>query len=266
MILVIGGLDPSGGAGVGLDLRVLAAHERLGGAVVTTATVQSSVGLERHVPLDSAVIAAQIRAVLEDGPVAAVKIGALGSAAVARSVARALEGFSGPVVLDTVLGATVGAPLLDDPAALLPLFARAALVTPNLAEAAVLSGLSVADVPAMRHAAQALRQKGAAAVLLKGGHLQGEAVDVLAVGERVLELALPRRPHGARGTGCALATAIALRLGDGMPLEPAVRAAKTWLWEELARARPLGLAGRHVLLPGEQGASWSRTTPARRGS
>ncbi len=251
MILVIGGLDPSGGAGVGLDLRVLARHDRLGGAVVTTATVQSSAGLARHAPLEPSLIAEQVRAVLEDGPVRAIKVGALGSASVARALANALEGFAGPVVLDTVLGATVGAGLLDDPGALVPLFPRATLVTPNLAEAAVLAGQPVDDVPSMRRAAEALHAQGARAVLLTGGHLPGEAVNVLAMGDRVVELSLPRRPHGARGTGCALATAIAVRLGDGAPLEVAVRAAKAWLWEELARARPLGRAGRYVLLPGE---------------
>ncbi len=251
MILVIGGLDPSGGAGIGLDLRVLARLGRLGGAVVTTATVQSSRGLVRQVPLEPGLVAEQVRTVLDDGEVRAIKLGALGSGRVAQALAAGLEGFSGPVVLDPVLGATLGATLLDDVRCLDGLVARATLVTPNLAEAGALCGCPVADVGSMKRAAALLRARGAEAVLVKGGHLDGEALDVLAVGERVLELSLPRLPLGARGTGCALATAIAAGLGDRVPLEDAVRTAKTWLWEELGRARPLGRAGRRILLAGD---------------
>lgn len=248
IVLVIAGLDPSAGAGVALDLRVVAAHGGLGLPVVTTATIQSSAGVRGHAPVAPVIVHAQIQAVLADLPVAAVKIGALGSAAVADAVAAALRDLGAPVVLDPVLGATRGAALLDRPEALAGLLPGAALVTPNLAEAAALVGAPVPDRAGMRAAARALLGRGARAVLVKGGHLEGAPVDLLADADGELELVGRRVPGEARGTGCALSSAIAARLAQGEPLRAAVGGAKAWLEEALEAAVPMGTAGRRVIL------------------
>ncbi len=179
------------------------------------------------------------RALLAMGPHTAVKVGMTGTAEVADAIARALGDFPGPVVFDPVLAASSGGSLFvaGAPADLLRLCRRATLVTPNLAEAAALTGRPVRTLADAHAAARALTDSGIAAVLVKGGHLGEEvpAVDVLRIGERDIEFSAARVPGpGLRGTGCALGTAIAVQLAAGARLPEATLAAKTWLRERLS--------------------------------
>jgi hydroxymethylpyrimidine/phosphomethylpyrimidine kinase len=196
VVLSIAGSDPSGGAGIQADLKTFLAFDVYGAAVVTSLTVQNTVGVRDRMDVPPAVVAAQIDAVLDDLPVAAIKTGLLPDAAVVESVVDRLR--ARPVralVVDPVLIATSGHALTATSALaairdqLLPL---ATLVTPNLAEAAALVGGEVDSRAAMRDAARALVQRGAKAVLVKGGHLDDEACDVLATADAVHELVAPR--------------------------------------------------------------------------
>ncbi len=168
----------------------------------------------------------------------AVKVGMLGSPALMAAVLAALRGYCGPLVMDPVLATSTGHRLFNgQPDDLGPLLARATLVTPNIGEAAALANQMVSDIETARRAAERLRQRGAGAVLVKGGHLAGEAADLLLDAEGAITLAAPRVPgKDPRGTGCALATAIATELARGRPLREAVAIAKRWLHERIAAA------------------------------
>ena len=174
----------------------------------------------------------------------AVKVGMVARGGIAAAIVSGLQAWQGPVVFDPVLGASGGGSLFEGtPADLRPLVCRATLVTPNLAEAAWLTGLVVETLDHARQAAQALAAWGPAAVLVKGGHLCGPATDVFRspAGERLFEG--PRLPGTSpRGTGCALATAIAVGLARGEPLEQSVDGAKVWLAGRIQAARAIGNA------------------------
>jgi hydroxymethylpyrimidine/phosphomethylpyrimidine kinase len=240
IVVAIGGLDSSGGSGLVRDF--LTAHT-LGARAVLVATawtIQNRSGLHKislRAPDDAK---QDVRAVLAALPAVgvAVKLGMIGSPAVMAGVLEALEGFSGPLVVDPVLTTSSGHPLFEGrPGDLAPLLARATLVTPNAIEAAALVDQTVSDPAGARRAAERLRQLGAGAVLVKGGHLVGEAVDLLLDAEGSIELAAPRVPgKDPRGTGCALATAIATELARGRELREAVATAKRWLHARIAAA------------------------------
>jgi hydroxymethylpyrimidine/phosphomethylpyrimidine kinase len=233
--LTIAGSDSGGGAGIQADLKSMSALGVYGASVITAVTAQNTRAVTAVHPIPTTVIAAQIGAVLDDLDVRAIKIGMLGSAAVTECVAQALAGYSGPVVLDPVMIAKSGATLLEDAAItalrdlLLP---RATVLTPNLPEAARLLGLPEAtDDAAMLAQGQALRELGAAAVLMKGGHAAGAVcTDWLmeAQGARPYRAArvVTRNTHG---TGCSLSSAIAAGLAQGRPLADAVQSAHGWL-------------------------------------
>ena len=249
VVLAIGGSDPSGGAGIQADLKVMHQHGVYGAAVVSLVTVQSTRGVERVHVLSPDLVAAQIDAVLADLDPRVLKTGALGSAEIVRAVAARAGGRT--LVVDPVLLATSGVALLADDACaavVTTLLPRASLVTPNAAEAARLTGLAVADLAGARRAARWLVERGAGAALVKGGHLPTtDAVDVLCVGGDLVELALPRiDTRAGHGTGCALASAIASRLALGESVVDAVRGAKAWVHAALASAPGLG-AGRGPL-------------------
>ena len=225
--LTIAGSDPSGGAGIQADLKTFHQHRVYGAAVITLITVQNTVGVTRVDCLDPELVTQQIEAVLTDLPVAAVKTGALGNAAVIRAVARAVRG---PVVVDPVMVSKHGASLLAAEAVaamLADLFPVAALVTPNLPEAEALTGMVIRDRAAM---AEAARRIPARAVLLKGGHLAGEASDLLWFegverwypGERY------ETPH-THGTGCTYSAAITALLAHGILLPEAIGRAKQYI-------------------------------------
>jgi hydroxymethylpyrimidine/phosphomethylpyrimidine kinase len=231
-VLVVAGLDPTGGAGLVADLQALAAAGARGWAVAAALTAQGPAGARGFEPVSEAMLLAQIDALLagRERPRAA-KTGMLGSAALARALADRLRApplRRVPLVVDPVLAASSGAPLLDTGGlspgeALLPLLARAWLATPNLPELAALTGDDVSTDDAAIRAARRLPSR---AVLVKGGHREGPPVDLLVVEDRVVRLAGRRRAGTARGTGCRLASATAGFLAAGAPLEEAVRRAK----------------------------------------
>ena len=261
-ILSIAGSDPSGGAGIQADLKTIAALGCHGMAALTALTAQNTRGVTAvHLP-PPAFVAEQIATVLADINVAAVKIGMLGSAAIVEAVAGALAGFAGPVVLDPVLVATSGAALGDDgviAAMRAHLFARATLVTPNLAEAARLAGVAaLGNDAAIADAARQLRGAGFAAWLIKGGHGAGDtAVDLLLDAEGFARFASPRLPtRNTHGTGCTLSSAIAAGLAKGEPLRAAVAGAKRYLDAALAGADRLEVG--HGPGPPDHFARWRK--------
>lgn len=246
-VLIIAGSDSGGGAGVQADIKTVTVMGGYAATAVTAVTVQNTRGVEAVHAVPPAIVAGQIRAVLCDIGADAVKIGMLGDAATVEAVADALaaHGPSIPVVLDPVMVAKGGASLLAEDAVealsrrLLP---GAALVTPNAPEAARLTGLRLWTQKDQVAAGEALVARGAKAALIKGGHIPGPVIaDVLVtasgasafVGERIET----RHTHG---TGCTLASGIAVRLALGDTLDAAIRAARAYLFEAIRRAPGLG--------------------------
>ena len=240
--LTIAGSDSSGGAGIEADLKTFSALGVYGASVITALTAQNTKGVFaiHQVPADF--IAAQIDAVFSDLDVGAVKIGMLGDTPAIDAVAAGLSSYRARnVVLDPVVLASSGASLLRPGAivALRKLIGKARVLTPNLAEAAVLLNLPLAcDETVMQVQAQQLLALGAGAVLIKGGHLDGlESVDLLVENDSCLRLAAPRiETRNAHGTGCTLASALAAGLAKGLALEPAVREAKAYVSAAIAAA------------------------------
>lgn len=249
-LLTIAGSDSGGGAGIQADLKTFAAHGAYGMSVVTAVTAQNTREVTAIHPVPPEVVTAQIDAVIDDLGVDAIKIGMLGDATTVRAVAAALARHlphlgAVPLVLDPVMVAKSGDALLDDAAVatlvaeLLPL---ATLVTPNLPEAARLTGLPVAGDEERRVAARSLTATGRAA-LLKGGHATGDPiVDLLVTAAGDVErFARPRQAtRSTHGTGCTLSSAIACRLARGEALARAVGGAIDYLHGAIAAAYPLG--------------------------
>ncbi|MBO0664074.1 hydroxymethylpyrimidine/phosphomethylpyrimidine kinase [Jiella sp. MQZ9-1] len=252
VILAIGGTDSSGGAGLAADIRTARDHGIAARLTVTAVTAQSDRAVGQVLTMPPALVGEQVALALEDGQVAAVKIGMLSDAAVIAAVAEALRGYTGPIVLDPVIAASSGGLLLSEAgldALIAVLVPRVTLVTPNLPELAILAarlGVMQPDAAGTaddhtQHATgvSALLTTGVRAVLVKGGHAGGaEAVDTLyRSGEpNPFSLPAPRLNASLRGTGCALASAIACRLADGDALEDACRIAKTYVGGLLAAA------------------------------
>jgi hydroxymethylpyrimidine/phosphomethylpyrimidine kinase len=231
--LTIAGSDPSGGAGLQADLKTFHQFGTYGEAVVTLITVQNTVRVSRVVVMAPALVLEQLEAVLEDIPPAAAKTGALGSVEVVEVVARAAETFRFPLVVDPVMVSKHGQPLLPEAAAravgglLLP---RATLVTPNLPEAEALTGIGIRGIEDMRAAALRIREMGARAVLIKGGHLETDAIDLLWDGANWREFPAPRIPtRHTHGTGCTYSAAITAGLAHGLALGDAVARAKLFI-------------------------------------
>jgi hydroxymethylpyrimidine/phosphomethylpyrimidine kinase len=246
--LTIAGSDSSGGAGIQADLKTFAALHVYGASVITALTAQNTRGVEAVHVVPPDFVLAQLRAVASDLKVAGIKIGMLATASVIEAVADGLKLFPGvPVVLDPVMVAQSGDVLLDEDAIdtlrrrLLPL---ATLITPNLAEAAKLTGEAEAtDEATMREQAQRLRALGANAVLVKGGHLRGgPAVDVLADEEGEARFAAPRiATENTHGTGCTLSSAIAAELAKGAGLRESITEAKAYMSAALEAADELAI-------------------------
>jgi hydroxymethylpyrimidine/phosphomethylpyrimidine kinase len=243
--LTIAGSDPGGGAGAQADLKTFAAHDVYGLSAITALTVQNSRGVSAVIPVDPSLVADQIDAVVTDFGAHAVKIGMLANAAIVAAVADAIvrHGLSN-VVLDPVRHATSGAPLLDAPGLavlidrLLPLVA---VITPNASEAAELTGNPVSSLAEQRQAAAALVKRGARAAIIKGGHLEGPAVDVLYDGRTFSEFSLGRiDSRQTHGTGCAFSAALAAQLALGVALPEAARFAKSYVSAAIAQAPGLG--------------------------
>ncbi len=235
-VLIIAGSDPSGGAGVQADIKTVTALGGYAAAAITALTVQNTKGVTDIVPTAPEIIAAQIRAVLSDIGADAIKIGMIGDAEAAKTIAYVLSDHASsiPIILDPVLVATSGDPLAGEGVAgviLEKLTPLAAVVTPNSEEAAALTGLAVSDRDSMIEAGKALIERGAKAALVKGGHLSGEVVeDALVAADGVRVFSSPRlETTSTHGTGCTLASAIAIGLAQGLALQAAVKRAVAYV-------------------------------------
>ncbi len=246
-VLIIAGSDPSGGAGIQADVKTVTALGGYAATAITALTVQNTTGVSAVHPVDADIIAAQIKAVLDDIGADAVKIGMLGSVAIVDLVAEMLTPIADdvPVILDPVLVATSGDALAGDGVAaaivkkLAPL---AAIITPNTEEAEALTGAPVKTRADMIAAGEALRRAGADAALVKGGHLPGEKVaDVLVRAEGPLWFENRRiETASTHGTGCTLASAVAAGLALGQSRVDAVAAAIGYVHTAIATAPGFG--------------------------
>ncbi len=245
-VLIIAGSDSGGGAGVQADIKTVTALGGYATTAITAITAQNTLGVSAIHPVPALMIAAQIDAVLDDIGADAIKIGMLGGAAAVKTVAGRLETVRGvPLVLDPVMIAKGGHALASDRAVgalkrqLIPL---AALLTPNAPEAAVLTGLMVETTDDLRRAGERLLRLGAAAVLMKGGHIGGErVVDVLLTADGETTFEGPRiDTRHTHGTGCTLASACAAGLAQGLTLEIAVARAWSYVAEAIRRAPGFG--------------------------
>ncbi len=249
--LTIAGSDSGGGAGIQADLKTFAAHGVHGSSAIAALTAQNTRGVRGVLGVRPAFVRAQIDAVLDDLGADAVKVGMLLERRIVAAVADAMTAHRvRRLVVDPVMVAKGGEGLLAASAVaalctrLLPL---AAVVTPNLPEAAALVGFAVTDLASMAAAARDIMRMGARAVVVTGGHLTGDAADLLLMRGSVLVLRARRVPVAPpHGTGCTFSAALAAALAWGLPLEDAVRAAKRYTTACIRRARCLG-AGHPVL-------------------
>ena len=242
--ITIAGSDPSGGAGLQADLKTFHQFGVYGMAVPTLLTVQNTRAVESVLELEPELVRAQLECVGSDIPAAAGKTGALGRASTVRAVAEWAAANEVPLVVDPVMISTHGHELVSEAAVeaviryLLPV---SHLVTPNLHEAGSLVGLDVCDVPSMRVAAKRISALGARRVLVKGGHLDGDAVDLLWVDGEMSTYSSKRiRTCSTHGTGCTYSAAIAALLAQGRTLADAVSEAKRYVTEAIRSAPRLG--------------------------
>jgi hydroxymethylpyrimidine/phosphomethylpyrimidine kinase len=243
-VLTVAGSDSGGGAGIQADLKTMLALGVHGMSVITAVTAQNSLGVQGVWELPVGAVRAQYRAVVDDIGVQAVKTGMLASAELVEAVAELLGGTGAPVVVDPVGVSKHGDPLLAESALeavrtrLLPV---ATVATPNLDEVAQLTGLRVASPEQLPQAAAAVLAYGPRWALIKGGHLAGDAVDLLTDGREELWLSAPRHDNRhTHGTGCTLASAIAAQLAKGQSVPGAVAAAKEYVTGAIAAGYGLG--------------------------
>lgn len=252
VVLTVAGFDPSSGAGVTADIKTISAHGCYGVASITAMTVQSTAGVNRVEAVDPVLVADTLEELASDIPITAVHIGMLGTAKVAKAVAEFLGRRTGKaklpnVVLDPILKSSSGADLLDAAGSrvliekLIPL---ADVITPNVDEAAALTGLKVTDLDEMKAAVAKLHEMGSVAVVITGGHLD-KAIDLLSFKtkngvEQEVFKAERQRSNSTHGTGCAFATALACHLALGRGIAEATLLAKTYVSAAIAAGHPLG--------------------------
>lgn len=245
-VLIIAGSDSGGGAGIQADIKTVTALGGYAATAITAITVQNTHGVSAVHPIPVDVVEAQARAVLDDIGADVIKTGMLGTAELVEAVANLLADYPDiPLVLDPVMVATSGDPLVSGDAVqaiadrLLP---RAALITPNAPEAEKLTGLPVTTIGQQAAAGKALVERGAQAALVKGGHLTGDIItDVLVTPEITLMFETQRQDtRNTHGTGCTLASAIAVRLAQGHDLPDAIEQGSRYLSEAIRRAPGFG--------------------------
>jgi len=244
-VLIIAGSDSGGGAGIQADIKTVTALGGYAATAITAVTVQNTLGVTAVHPIPLEIVAAQARAVLSDIGADAVKTGMLGDAATVELAAQLIAEARVAAVVDPVMVAKGGASLLavDAVSAVRAvLIPRAALLTPNAPEAEALTGIACTTTDDLRRAGEALLRAGARAVLMKGGHIEGPTVIDLLItpaGETVFSGARIETRH-THGTGCTLASACAVGLAQGMPLEKAVARAWGYVAEAIRRAPGFG--------------------------
>jgi len=243
--MTFAGSDPSGGAGIQADLKTFHQHRAYGTSIITLLTVQNTQAVETVQVLEPDMVIAQLDAVLRDLPPRVAKTGALGNAAIVAALADRSTKFSFPLIVDPVMISKHGSRLLDEDASEIirtKLLPNAYLVTPNLAEAAELAQLEVTDEESMRQAAATIARLGAENVLITGGHLNENAVDILLSDGKFSRFSSLRvDTPNTHGTGCVLSAAITARLAGGEELEPAIMGAKAFVTQAI-RTNP-GLGG-----------------------
>ena len=245
-VLIIAGSDSGGGAGIQGDIKTATLMGAYAMTAVTAVTVQNTTGVSRCFPIPPEIVAGQIAAVMSDLGAHAIKTGMLVSAAIVHAVADALKPYAGiPLVLDTVMLAKGGAALLDESgvdALRRHLFPLAAIITPNIPEAERLTDMKIAAAGDMVRAAERLQSLGARAVLIKGGHLPGDTIVDILVDNTGAHRFSASRLHNAstHGTGCALATAIAVGLAQALPMIDAIEHARDFVRRAIATGLTFG--------------------------
>lgn len=244
ILLTIAGFDPSCGAGTAADLKTFAAHGCYGVAAITSLTVQNTQGVEDVQNTPSATLRAQLDILAKDCEIAAVKIGMLGNRGNAVAVTEFLDANKfAHVVHDPVMKSSSGRELLDAGGikfVATELLKRASVITPNVPEAEILTGLTIKDVADMEAAARKIVEMGARAVIVKGGHME-RAVDVLFDGTELTQLAGDRvQEDQLHGTGCTFASALAAHLAVGRSLVEAATLAKAYVTKAIEKAYPVG--------------------------
>ena len=244
-VLIIAGSDSSGGAGIQADIKTCAAFGVYASTAITAVTAQNTTGVQQVEAMPAGLVRAQIRSVMSDIGADVIKIGMLASAEIIDVVAQEIDDTDAFVILDPVMVATSGDSLLEDKAAstlidkLIPL---ADLITPNVPEASLLTGLDITDVDDLTKAGDALLKRGVYAALMKGGHLEGKSViDVLVSEEGANIMSGPRiHTRHTHGTGCTLASAVAANMALGQPLDEAVMIAREFVFQAIKSAPKLG--------------------------
>lgn len=244
ILLTIAGFDPCCGAGTAADLKTFAAHGCYGIAAITSLTVQNTQGVENVHNTPSAELRAQLEALAKDCEIAAVKIGMLGNRGNAVVVTEFLDAHKFVhVVLDPVMKSSSGAELLDAGGikfVATELLKRASVITPNIPEAEVLTGLTIKDVADMEAAARKIVEMGARAVIVKGGHME-KAVDVLFDGTEMVTLAGEKtNEDNLHGTGCTFASALTAQLAAGRGLLEAATLSKAYVTKAIEKGYPIG--------------------------
>ncbi len=249
-VLIIAGSDSSGGAGIQADIKTCAAFGAYTMTAITAVTAQNTVGVQAVEMMPATLVKQQIESCLSDIGADVVKIGMLGTKEIIEVVAEAVDELDAFVILDPVAVATSGDALLDEDALevlrdkLLPL---ADLVTPNVPEAELLTGLNIEDVDDLTKAGDVLLEKGVYAALMKGGHLSGKSVvDVLVSEEGANIMSGPRlHTRHTHGTGCTLASAVAANMALGLDLDEAVMRAREFVFEAIRSAPGFGSTKGH---------------------
>ena len=244
ILLTIAGFDPCCGAGTAADLKTFAAHGCYGVAAITSLTVQNTQGVETVHNTPSAELRAQLEVLVNDCEIAAVKIGMLGNRGNAVVVGEFLDAHKfAHVVHDPVMKSSSGAELLDAGGikyVVTELLKRASVITPNVAEAEVLTGMTIKDVADMEAAARKIVELGARAVIVKGGHMD-RAVDTLFDGNELIQLGGEKvKTDNTHGTGCTFASALAAQLAAGRGLLEAATLAKAYVMKAIEKGYPIG--------------------------
>lgn len=243
--LTIAGSDSGGGAGIQADLKTFEAFDVYGASVITAITAQNTLGVSAVHELPTEIVAAQLDAVLSDFSVGAAKTGMLSSSAIIEKVSAKVREYGlHKLVVDPVMVAKSGDRLLEENAVgalrqqLLPL---ALVVTPNIPEAEVLADLPIGCEADREEAARRIQAMGPQWVVIKGGHLAGDPIDLVWNGEEMQRISAPRIPsQHTHGTGCTFAAAITARLVEGTDIPAAIREAKEFLNQAIAHAETLG--------------------------